>query len=144
MKINRTTSTMARTQRVPAFVGVPILIALAACNAAAPASSAPGVPSAGQPSGSDEPRASASVAPSLAACLEPDVVAALDEIRGGTFDTEPGREDVADALDTLPLDGAASDARDSLAAALRDADAESSMIVSAAQRLAAEVALPEC
>jgi hypothetical protein len=84
------------------------------------------------------------VAASTGACVEPEVVAALREIRGGNFDADPGREQVADAIEGLSLDGDAADARDALAAALRDSGAESIRIISAAQAFAAQVAVPEC
>jgi hypothetical protein len=138
------TSSPARPSRIVAFVAVPLLVAMAACNATAPTTTPLASEVASEPPVSDAASAATTPSASSGPCLDADVVAALDEIRGGNFDTDPPREGVADALDTIQLDGDAAAARDSLADALRDADAEAFTIVSAAQALAAQVALPEC
>jgi uncharacterized protein (DUF2336 family) len=78
------------------------------------------------------------------ACLDADVMAALQQLKGGTMDSDPSAADVADALESLEFDGAAADARDDAVNALRESPLEPWTIANVLNQLQATVALPEC
>lgn len=78
------------------------------------------------------------------ACLDADVMAALQQLKGGTMDSDPSAADVADALESLEFDGAAADARDDAVNALRSSPLEPWTIANVLNQLQATVALPEC
>jgi hypothetical protein len=122
-------------------LGTLVLIATAACQTATPAGTSSPSEQASHPVASESTAASASAA---AGCLSPEVVAALDEIGDGNLDTDPPLDEVADALEAVPLEGAGADARDSLVTSLRATPPEETMIVTGFAFLRSQVALPEC
>ncbi|MDQ2675139.1 MAG: hypothetical protein M3Y40_10840 [Chloroflexota bacterium] len=102
-----------------------VLLALAACGGASQVSSEPAEPSVA-PSQTDQAPASAApsdAAPSEAstpsACLESDILAAVDSYMDGEIPEEPTMNEVADALAALELDGRAAEFRDDVVAAFR-------------------------
>ena len=116
-----------------------IALLVAACQGAPAATASPSEPSTSAASESAEPSESAD-----AACLDPDVVAAIEQLEEGDLDTETALTDVADALEALDLDGEAADARDSLVTTLREDAPDETAIVSGIAFLNSRVALPEC
>ena len=117
-----------------------IALLVAACQGAPAATASPSEPSTSAASESAEPSESADAA----ACLDPDVVAAIEQLEEGDLDTETALTDVADALEALDLDGEAADARDSLVTTLREDAPDETAIVSGIAFLNSRVALPEC
>ena len=102
-----------------------VALILAACGGATQASSAPSAPTATDDQ--SEPPA-ASTAPSQAepsedstasACLDADILAALEAYKQVEVPDDPSMEEVADALEALELDGKAAEYRDGTVAALR-------------------------
>lgn len=110
------------------------VLVLAACGAGAQATSTASGANAAA-SGADSQ--TASVAPSQAAtstpseaepseggastaCLDADVLAALEAYKDVEVPSEPSMDEVADAFEALDLDGRAAEYRDSLVEALRD------------------------
>ena len=142
-----------RTRTLTALIGVMVLAAACAGTPAADVSSEPATsPTAiATPMQSESESASPTSSPSptesaaeVGACLDPAIVAAFDEARRGELDTDPALTEMADAFDSLELEGNADDARDSFVDALREDPPVESMIVSAGARLQSEIAIPEC
>jgi hypothetical protein len=134
-------------------VGVPLVITVAlltiGCQqAAAPESSAEELSTAtAAPSVAETATEAAtpSASPSASGdCLDAAVVAALDEVRTGNLDTDPTLDQIADALEALPLEGPAADVRDGYVIDLRKEPPDEDGLVMGLNRLRAEVALPEC
>ena len=91
-------------------------------------------------SATDEPTASSVVG----ACLDEEVLDAVDEVRSGDLDTDMPIAEVADALDTLELEGRPDEAREQLTSALRANPTVDDDIVLAAVAFWAEVPVEEC
>lgn len=102
-----------------------VALALAACGGAAQDSSSPAEPSlaASQAEPPAESAAASEAAPSEdaapSACLEADVLAAVEAYMDGEVPDDPSMEEVADALEALELDGRAAEFRDGVVAAFR-------------------------
>ena len=107
------------------------VLVLAACGAGARATSSASGPAASEvPSPSaNAPSQAATSTPSQAepsedgaptACLDADVLAALEAYKDVEVPAEPSMDEVADAFEALELEGRAAEYRDSLVEALRD------------------------
>lgn len=83
------------------------------------------------------PRPADSAAPTAAAsgnaeCLDEDVIAAIGELDGGNFATDPSLSEIADALDSLDLAGPQDEARDRLVRNLRVRGGDFDLVLAAA------------
>lgn len=122
------------------------LLVLVACQAPGAATIQP-TPSASTSSSAEESASateSASASAATSACLDEDVIAAIDELDSGNLDTTPALTEIADALDTLELDGDQASARDGLVTQLRADPVNETGIVSAVLNLKANVDLQAC
>lgn len=108
----------------------------------APATAAATITSSPSPSVAESPMGTESAGGGD--CLDGRVLAAIDELDGGELNTDPPRAEVADALEGLPMDGTAAEARDAFVDALREDPPNETNIVVQAMRLQSEIALPEC
>lgn len=128
------------------LTAVMALVLAAGCQApaAAPSSATETTPSAQAATATatvtDEPTATSVVG----ACLDEDVLDAVDEVRSGDLDTDPPIAEVADALDTLELEGRPGEVREQLVSALRANPTVDDDIVFAAVAFWAEVPVEEC
>jgi hypothetical protein len=121
------------------------LLILVACQGQGAASNQ-STPSASTASSSEESASATETASAGAtgSCVDQAVIDAIDEIDSGNFDTQPTLSEVADALDTLELEGDQATARDGFVQALRADPVEETRIVSAALNLRANLALDAC
>ena len=133
-----------RALAMPLAVMAIVLAAGCQAPAAAPSSAAETTPSAQlatpMASATDEPTASSVVG----ACLDEEVLDAVDEVRSGDLDTDMPIAEVADALDTLELEGRPDEVREQLTSALRANPTVDDDIVLAAVAFWAEVPVEEC
>ena len=142
------TTTEAGARRIPLATPIAVMILVLAAGCQAPAA-APSSASEVAP-GDESPRATASgTVPASAsevagACLDEDVMDAVDQVRTGDLDTEPPIAEVADALDALELEGRSDEVRDGLVGALRASPTDPDAIVFLATTFWAEVPVAEC
>ena len=129
-----------RAVAIPLAVMALLLAAGCQAPAAAPSSASEATPSAqsatATATGTDEP--------TVGACLDEEVLDAVDEVRSGDLDTDPPIAEVADALDALELEGRPDEVREQLVSALRANPTVDDDIVFAAVAFWAEVPVVEC
>lgn len=96
----------------------------------------------------DEPTATVTAGPTasqvVGACLDEEVIDAVDQVRTGDLDTDPPIGEVADALETLELEGRPDEIRERLVSTLRASPTVQDDIVFAAVAFWAEVPVVEC
>jgi len=122
------------------------LVLAAGCQApaAAPSSATETTPSAQAATATAMVTEEATASPVVGACLDEEVLDAVDEVRSGDLDTDPPIAEVADALDTLELEGRPDEVREQLVSALRANPTVDDDIVFAAVAFWAEVPVVEC
>lgn len=128
------------------FIGGTALLAaltLAACQSATTVTTSPSV-AASSPGAATPTQTASGSSDATGSCLSTEVLAAIHELSGGNMDPDPGRGEVADALEALDLSGAAADARDAAVGHLRENPPGETQVITSILELRAQTALPEC
>ena len=140
---------MMRMRMGRAALALLVAVSIAGCGTAdAPSETATSATTGTSSPAPASPTATVTAGPTasqvVGACLDEEVIDAVDQVRTGDLDTDPPIGEVADALETLELEGRPDEIRERLVSTLRASPTVQDDIVFAAVAFWAEVPVVEC